>query len=175
MSTNFHDISYLKTGSHVQRKGYEVLTKVSVLDVLKKYDATLVGTLPIDIFIESSDLDVICFAEDFKSFANDVIHHFGSQDSFEIFETKVKDMQTIIARFHAKGFDFEIFAQAIQVKEQAAYMHMVVEEKILRTKGDKFKEEIIALKKSGLKTEPAFTKLLNLDGDPYEVLLAYSI
>lgn len=175
MSTNFHDISYLKTGSLIQRKGYDALKKVGVLDVLKKHDATLVGTLPIDIFIESSDLDIICFVEDFKSFSNDVIEHFGSRQGFKISEAKVKEVRTIIARFHAEGFDFEIFAQAMPIEKQAAYRHMVLEENILRMKGNNFKDEIIALKKSGLKTEPAFAELLGLKGDPYEALLAYSI
>lgn len=175
MTTNFHDISYLNTGSPIQRKGYEALKKLGALDVLKKYDATLVGTLPIDIFIESSDLDIICFVEDFKSFSNDVIQHFSSHQGFKIFETNVNGVSTIIAHFHAEGFDFELFAQAMPIEKQAAYRHMVVEENILRMKGNKFKDEIIALKKSGLKTEPAFAELLGLDGDPYDALLAYSI
>lgn len=33
--------------------------------------------------------------------------------------------------------------------------------------------EVIRLKKEGMKTEPAFCKIFDLDGDPYESLLQY--
>ncbi|OBZ55281.1 alpha/beta hydrolase, partial [Bacillus cereus] len=33
------------------------------------------------------------------------------------------------------------------------------------------REEVIRLKEQGLKTEPAFAQVLNIDGDPYEELI----
>ncbi len=48
---------------------------------------------------------------------------------------------------------------------------MITEHAILKEKGKNFKQEIIKLKASGLKTEPAFAKLLGIEGDPYEELL----
>ncbi len=48
---------------------------------------------------------------------------------------------------------------------------MIIEHKILSSKNDKFRAEIIQLKKEGLKTEPAFARLLGLQGNPYEELL----
>jgi hypothetical protein len=61
------------------------------------------------------------------------------------------------------------------VMEQVAYRHMVVEWNILAANDDNFRGEIIRLKKSGMKTEPAFAQLLQLDGDPYQALLSYSL
>ncbi len=33
------------------------------------------------------------------------------------------------------------------------------------------REEVIRLKENGLKTEPAFAQVLNINGDPYEGLI----
>ena len=48
---------------------------------------------------------------------------------------------------------------------------MIIEHKLLNLYGENFTKEIVRLKKQGLKTEPAFVKVLNLEGDPYEQLL----
>lgn len=48
---------------------------------------------------------------------------------------------------------------------------MLIEHQILLEKGESFRQEIISLKKQGIKTEPAFAQLLGLSGDPYEAIL----
>jgi hypothetical protein len=48
---------------------------------------------------------------------------------------------------------------------------MLIEHSLLTEKGEHFRQEIIKLKRQGLKTEPAFAKLLGLDGDPYKAIL----
>jgi hypothetical protein len=48
---------------------------------------------------------------------------------------------------------------------------MLVEHRILKEKGEVFRQQIIELKKQGYKTEPAFGKLLEIEGDAYEYLL----
>ena len=50
---------------------------------------------------------------------------------------------------------------------------MIKEFEILEKEGDEFRRKIIELKELGLKTEPAFAKLLGLSGDPYVELLKY--
>ncbi|MGL4365226.1 MAG: DUF4269 domain-containing protein [Cetobacterium sp.] len=37
----------------------------------------------------------------------------------------------------------------------------------------KFQDKIVSLKRAGIKTEPAFAKLLELNGNPYEELLNF--
>ena len=75
------------------------------------------------------------------------------------------------ASFTLEGFVIEIYGQPIPVRDQAAYRHMLAEYKILQEKGEAFRQQIIELKKQGLKTEPAFGKLLGIEGDVYEKLL----
>ncbi|MNK30599.1 hypothetical protein D3C87_490190 [compost metagenome] len=52
---------------------------------------------------------------------------------------------------------------------------MLIEHQILQEKGEDFRLKIIALKRNGYKTEPAFAKLLNLQGNPYLDLLKYEV
>ncbi|MOA62849.1 hypothetical protein D3C78_1883950 [compost metagenome] len=49
---------------------------------------------------------------------------------------------------------------------------MVIEDRLLRLFGEKFKQYIIQLKSNGMKTEPAFAKALHIQGDPYLELLS---
>jgi hypothetical protein len=49
---------------------------------------------------------------------------------------------------------------------------MVVESRLLDILGPDFRNGIIALKKQGIKTEPAFARMLGLSGDPYRAVLA---
>jgi hypothetical protein len=56
----FDTIDYLKTGNARQQRAYDVLTNHRILAQLAPFSPVLVGTIPINIDIESSDLDVIC-------------------------------------------------------------------------------------------------------------------
>jgi hypothetical protein len=71
-------------------------------------------------------------------------------------------------------FPIQVFGQPRPVIEQNAYRHMVVEGRLLAIGGEKARQEIQRLKRNGLKTEPAFARYFNLQGDPYEVLLQLS-
>jgi len=72
--------------------------------------------------------------------------------------------------FEFGGFEFECFGQPVPVERQYAYRHMLAEHDLL-VRYPKMRNEVIRLKEQGIKTEPAFARLLQLDGDPYEALL----
>ena len=52
-----------------------------------------------------------------------------------------------------------------------AYRPMLVEARVLRLLGEEFMRRVVELKEKGVKTEPAFARLLGLDGDPYIAVL----
>ncbi|HZY81920.1 MAG TPA: DUF4269 domain-containing protein [Cyclobacteriaceae bacterium] len=157
---DFFDISYLANGTAIQKKGYAAIKSSGTMMILKRFDPVVVGTLPLDLFTSNSDIDIICFCKNAEDLPD-----FG-------FRAKLLNgVESYIANFRHDGFDFEIVAQPVPVREQVAYRHMLAEWKILSEKGPEFKEGILALKQSGVKTEPAFAQLLGLKGDPYIELL----
>lgn len=170
---DFSAIEYLKTGNQQQLLAYAVLTKNKILANLSQFDPILVGTIPINIAIENSDLDVICYWKNKTDFIEKIQFLFGNESQFSIREIVIYDDETVVANFEISGFEIEIFGQNIPVKNQNAYKHMIIENEILQSKGEQFRLEIIKLKQSGYKTEPAFCLLLGLKGNPYLELLEY--
>ena len=173
---DFTSIEYLKDGNERQQRAYEVLTKYQVFPKLKPYSPVLAGTIPIGIDIESSDLDIICevdlqFEEDFL---DDIM--FSRLIPADV-EVKVENIlvngeKSIVLNFMLEEFPIEIFGQNKPSLAQNAYRHMMAEYRILRDKGEEFKQKIIELKKQGIKTEPAFGMLLDLE-NPYKDLLKF--
>lgn len=170
---NFKDISYLETGNPKQQAAFHILTKHRVLENLTEYDPILVGTIPINIDIENSDLDIVCYWQNKSDFIESIKHLFDEENHFSIREITIDNQESIIANFFIDGFEIEIFGQNIPTELQNGYRHMVIEDQILRSRDEKFRLAIIKLKENGLKTEPAFGALLGLKGNVYQELLDY--
>lgn len=170
---NFHDITYLHSGTEKQIKAHQVLTEKKILEKLSAFSPILVGTIPINIDIEGSDLDIICYVQDKATFIKTLTNLFQNEKGFTISENP--SLQSVKANFFIDQFEFEIFGQNIPTVMQNAYRHMLIEHKILLEKGETFRREIIKLKNHGIKTEPAFARLMGLKGDAYQILLQLGI
>ncbi len=107
-----------------------------------------------------------------KEFISLLKLNFENEISFSINQKVFDNDGAVIARFQIAGFEVEIFGQNKAIEKHLAYRHLLIEFKLLKTKGEQFRESIIELKKNGMKTEAAFCKLLNLTGDPYHALLS---
>lgn len=68
------------------------------------------------------------------------------------------------------GWEIELFCQKTATDHQWGVRHFRVEARLLAL-GPHLKEAVMRLKREGLKTEPAFAKVLSLPGDPYVALL----
>ncbi|AEA45231.1 DUF4269 domain-containing protein [Fluviicola taffensis] len=169
MIRDFENIDYLKSGNARQRSAYEILTKYEIITLLKAFNPILVGTIPINIDLETSDLDIICKYSDKNSFIELMKGLFGNKEGFLV--GKRSEYDAIVCHFWLDGFEIEIFAQDIPTKHQNGYRHMLIEYKLLVEKGESFRLKIIELKKQGHKTEPAFGIALELKGDPYKELV----
>ncbi|TPG38220.1 DUF4269 domain-containing protein [Flavobacterium pectinovorum] len=172
---DFTTINYLKIGNPKQILAFEVLSETKILSNLAEFDPILVGTIPINIDIENSDLDIICYWKNKAEFAEKLKTLFANESEFQIRETLINNQETVIANFKINSFEIEIFGQNIPTKNQNGYKHMLIEYEILKAKDENFRLEIIKLKQNGYKTEPAFASLLGLNGDPYSELLKYKI
>lgn len=174
MQIPWQDVSYLLNGNERQRRAYRALHSLGVLHTLQDYAPVLVGTIPIDVDVETSDLDIVCEAHELIVFEQRVVSAFGKRDDFRINGKLIKGVPSVVASFAHAGFPIEIFGQPRPVMEQHAYRHMVVEARLLAIGGEEARREIRRLKRAGWKTEPAFAHYFGLKGDPYEVLLQLS-
>lgn len=172
---DFFSLAYLKTGTPKQQEVYQVISSHCILEFLHGFTPVVIGTFPLDIAIETSDIDIACCFESIELFREVVRTHFNVYDGFTDSILSIRKQQTYVANFTVANFPVEIFAQSLPVDEQYGYRHMCIEHAILQQMGLTFKEKIIACKQAGMKTEPAFANLLHLEGDPYESLLHYQV
>nr|WP_199002304.1 DUF4269 domain-containing protein [Flavobacterium sp. ASV13] len=172
---DFTNIAYLKTGNPIQVQAYNTITQNKIIEVLSEFDPILAGTIPININIENSDLDIICYWQNKTNFIEKLKLFFKNEKDFEIREIEINGNKSVIANFKTDHFEIEVFGQNIPSKNQNGYKHMIIEHEILQSKDENFRLEIIKLKQNGYKTEPAFAYLLGLNGDPYMELLKYKL
>jgi len=169
--TRFENIDYLKNGNEKQQRAYNLLTRCRVLEKLSPFDPILVGTIPINIDIESSDLDIICYCKDRAHFKKLLTAEFGHLIGFRIWQTIDRPTQDTFAYFIMDGFVVEIVGKNIPTKKQVAYRNMIIENKLINQKGETFRKRIVDLKHKGYKTEPAFRMELGLKGNSHNALL----
>ncbi|MDX8335631.1 DUF4269 domain-containing protein [Candidatus Cetobacterium colombiensis] len=170
----FQNIEYLKKGNLKQKISYKILNEINIFKILQNYKPFLVGTIPLEIDIEKSDLDIVCEISEKTEdeFKNIIFHSFSKYKNFNIKDDFLKN-RVIVINFVVDGIEIEIFASKEKSIKTNGYRHMIIEFRILKLADKKFKRKIIELKKLGIKTEPAFAQLLKLKGDSYDALLEY--
>lgn len=167
----WRSIDYLRQGSEAQRRAYQMLTDRQILEQLKPYDAVVGGTFPLDLAIAGSDLDILCEVMFHPGFAAHAERCFGNENGFHLETAGHGNTQATVVNFVVDSFPVQLFGEQTPVHEQAGFLHMDVEYRLLQLGGWKARERILALKGNGIKTEPAFAAWLGLTGDPYAALL----
>lgn len=149
---------------------HEVLTELQLPERLLHYEATIIGTPPLGVDIESSDIDIACTANDPDQFKSDTARLFGHFTAFRIADLHELEVPAVRATFTAGDWTIDLFCQAIGIDLQHGVRHFRLEQRLLRIRPG-LREQVLCLRKAGLKTEPAFAKVLGLDGDPYAAML----
>lgn len=180
MLPNWFDPAYLLEGDSGQQRAYHALNELRLFTKLAPFSPVLTGTFPLRLQVENSDLDVICEVHDFNLFQSTLTAEFGAKPDFVLRQVEISGLPTIIATFTVQDLPIEIFGQAVPVKRQNAYRHMVIEARLLAlahksfqwSEGNQARSAIQQLKHNGLKTEPAFARYFGLPCiNPYEELL----
>jgi hypothetical protein len=180
MSNSYPDflhLTYLRSGTARQQLVYAMLEKSRLMERLAPYGPVLAGTIPIDIDVETSDVDILCRyqgpAEDFAAKLSLLFTDLGEE---VVYLRKTKQgMQSVICRFTSHKIPVEVFAQPVPATQQHGYLHMIAEYRLLalsETMNPRahVREEIRKIKRAGEKTEPAFAKYFKIEGDAYEKL-----
>lgn len=148
----------------------DAIRQLDLLRLLAEFDPIVIGTPPLGIATASSDIDIACSAPDFGRFDHTVRSAFGSMHAFSIRTADHLPDPATIASFFACGWDIEIFCQKTATEHQWGVRHFRVEKRLLALRPT-LRERILGLKQDGLKTEPAFARVLGLTGDPYAAIL----
>ncbi len=161
---------FLQQGTLTQQAAARVLHDLNIFQILAPFHPRLAGTIPLDVDLPGSDLDIICQAQDLHALAEGVETHFGSMPGFRLRHKIREGEPVLIAEFEHEGFPIQIYGSKTPVDQQRAWVHMVAEAYLLDQAGPEARAAVRALKAAGLKTEPAFAQVFQLPGDPYEVL-----
>jgi len=174
MTHDGRNLHYLRAGSFQQRRAFLALHRSGLWDLLGEFGPVLAGTVPINICIAGSDLDVLCEVPESEQdrFAVLMQTHFGAQPGFWLAQRTIGGYATTISGFHYWTETIEVFGQALPTAQQHGWRHLLIERAILVAGGPAWRTAVRTLKQQGLKTEPAFAQLLGLPGDPYTALLA---
>ncbi|NUN05772.1 MAG: VOC family protein [Bdellovibrio sp.] len=169
----FHHLS-LKSVITLEKStaAYAALQDSGVLKKFKSYRPVIAGTLPLDIAIEGSALDILMSCENADEAQSQLSAAFSKSGNFRATRTTVDNLDTLIVQFNHNGVPFKIFVQNRECVQQAAYLHFLCEERLLKLKGLTLRDQIRSLRQQGLKTDAAFAKALKIAGDPYELLLS---
>ncbi len=133
-----------------------------LLEILNEHHPLLVGTLPLGLDTVDSDLDIMISINnkiDFENLQKKLMKNWNLEASEDFIV------------LHCEDLKIEILCQNKPSTEQVAFRHFLIEERLLRLGGDKLKKNLQNWRFKGFKTEPAFAKALNIEGDPYQGLL----
>ncbi|MDR7017675.1 DUF4269 domain-containing protein [Acinetobacter sp. 3657] len=147
-----------------------VLSELDILKMLNPFQVYLVGTPPLGIQTENSDIDLICHykIDQFKSLKL-ALQRFQHLDHWS-FNSWEHNPEIYICSFSYRCWEIEVFCSTQPIIQQYAYRHFHIEKRLLELANTKFKTRILELKQQGIKTEPAFAQALNLQGNPYIIL-----
>lgn len=158
----------------MERIGWrDALERLDLLAILSPFDPHVAGTPPLGLDLPSSDIDVLCQVVDGVAFTDCLWRHGSTHDNFRVHQW-TDGTRAIVASFRAFDWTIEIFGSAEQVEDQAGWRHFEIERRLLEVGGIQFRERVMARRRGGMKTEPAFAAVLGLAGDPYEALLRLS-
>ncbi|HEX3476302.1 MAG TPA: GNAT family N-acetyltransferase [Kofleriaceae bacterium] len=138
---------------------------------LAPFQPTLIGSFPLGLQVDGSDLDIACTCDDLDAFERALC---TALSDLGIARPRIErsPLPAVVAAFELGGNAVEIFGQALPVTAQRGFRHMVIEGQLLVIGGAALATRVRALKRGGVKTEPAFAQVLGLTGEPYEALLA---
>ncbi len=170
MDERFRSLAYLREGTPRQRAAAAALAKLAVFEELAEFGPLLAGTIPLDVDLPGSDLDLLCEAHDLDAFQAAARASFGHCHGFAVHRAEHQGLRAAVVRFQAEGFAFELFGQPLPATQQQAFLHLLAEARLLAAGTSDDREAIRALKVEGLKTEPAFAERFVLPGEPYATL-----
>lgn len=148
----------------------DVIENLDILTRLAEFRPVVIGTPPLGIATDESDIDIACTCQSFDQFFAVVDRAFGRMEAFSVCNVDHLSAPAAVASFKALGWEIELFCQKVATEHQWGVRHFRVEARLLAMEAN-LRDAVLRLKRDGMKTEPAFAKVLSLPGDPFVALL----
>lgn len=142
-----------------------------LFDALAPFEPTLVGSFPLGLQVAGSDIDVICHAAELADFERVLAAWLMARAITAHDWTRDGSRGAVSVRFDGLGTPIEVYCEKVAVLEQLGFRHLLIEGRLLTIGGAALRSRVRTLKAGGLKTEPAFARVLGIEGDPYSGLL----
>ncbi|PKR48494.1 hypothetical protein COO20_24050 [Thalassospira marina] len=150
------------------------LQESGIWQALSAFGPAVAGTIPLGLDLPGSDIDILLEVSDTQRFTAFCDQNFAGLDGYQRHDRAATAnvgaavvVQFMLPAGQYPAEEVELFATNRPVMDQYGFRHMVVEARLIWLCGDAFAQQVRALKKAGLKTEPAFATLLGIPGDPY--------
>lgn len=158
---NFLTIDYLEHGNEIQHNVFHLLRNHQILEKLDTYKPIVVGTIPIEINIENSDIDIIGETSNFEKATNHLTENFSHYIEFKIDQLINNNETCLTCNFRIDTFEIEIYLENKIPTEQNAYRHMLIEAKLLENLTNHSKTKSSNLKRMGTKLNLLLQKFLS--------------
>jgi len=172
VNLKFHHLS-LESVIEVEKNPslVEAFQNLELFSRLKKYQPLIAGSFPLGLQNNDSDVDILLQAQDLKKLEAELRQYYGNMLNYLAQFELVDGLPTLVVNFQYQNRGFEFFAQDCEPVRQRAYLHFLIEERLLKWGGATFKRRVLEKRQQGLKTEPAFAEVLAISTDPYQALL----
>lgn len=129
----FKDVEYLKVGNLKQKQSYKILKNIKIFKILEEFNPILVGTIPIGVDVDKSDLDIVCEInlKNKDSLKNISTKNFSQFKNFKIIDT-FSTTGVVVINFFVDDMEIEIYASKVSSFETNGYRHMIIEERIFK-------------------------------------------
>ncbi|WP_158090280.1 DUF4269 domain-containing protein [Kiloniella majae] len=156
-----------------KRSSYtEVLKGLNISELLADVDYEVIGTPPLGIDIANSDIDIAFFSSAPDTLVRKLSAALGDHKDLSRRTLSFPPYKTELLSFVFMKWPIEFFIQNQPLAAQFGVRHFHLQRRLLALFGPTFTQQVIRLKQQGMKTEPAFAKLLGITGDPYLNLLS---
>jgi hypothetical protein len=139
---------------------------MALTELLSGFNPCLVGSYPVGLALDGSDLDYVCEAYDLPAFEDVVRDAFGHMDNFYLEHKNMQGGIACVALFESpNGYPVELVGQPIKTAQNYGYVRMDVTSRLLGLVGKDVVQDIQKLKKGGVSTDEALATLFGIDGD----------
>lgn len=144
------------------------ITKHRLTDLLSAWDPLFSGSIPIGVDTRDSDLDILLYGKDLFVAANEILrtlHGAGITTSGEWKLGQCRQGACMTLCINTGTTPIELFLATEHPSRQDSHRDLVAEYLLLIQHGDSLREKVRALKETGIDTETAFARALQLPSD----------